>query len=537
MKRRKRGLTGLLALLMLLSIVTGCGEKQVDTLQLRITTTDVPNTLDPAMVDTDTEKTVAVHLFENLMKPTDSGAACGQAKNYTCVDNLDGTETYRFILRTDNKWSDGKAVTAQDFVYAWRRLVDPETASPNRELLNMVAGYEKAAEGDLEALQVWAEDTLTLVVVLNCHCPYFLSSICTAAATMPVRADAVEQENWSVQRQTLLTNGAYRVSDWVENDLTLSAMDTYYDTKRIEARELLFRFGVAQEAAMSYYENGEIDVVMESDQTEDSRLSYRSEVQVLLVNQMAGMLRKEELRQAMSLVLDRNAICAELGEHYIPADGLVPYGTASTEGGDFRTLSGAIIDNNPEDYEANCAAAKEKLAQINYVSPVSASPISEPVDTIPLLHTNFPMQVLVAQTLQKTWQEKLGLHVTLQEVTTEEMQSALESGEFVLALTSIDSDRSDASAYLKRFRSDSRENYGMYYSNPYDMLMRVTESANSLVARDAYMEDAERMLLESGHVIPLYNDTHNWLVRKDLVGALDNGQGVHCFTYVRLTEE
>lgn len=528
MRVGKQITAALLVLSLLVLPLTGCGEKQEDILPLRIAMADIPDTFDPAMVNTDTEKTVVVHLFENLMKLTEGGVVCAQAKSYTCTDNLDGTETYRFTLRTDTKWSDGKAVTAEDFIYAWQRLVDPETASPSRALLNMVAGYEEAAEGDLDALQVWADDSFTLVVVLNCHCPYFLSSICTAAATMPVRADAVEKEDWSMHRATLIGNGAYHVRNWVDNELLVSMAEDYYDAKRISTEKLEFHFGVARDKAMAAYQDGALDVVMESDRTEDAQLSYKPEVSLLLVNQMAFTLRHEELRQAMSLVIDRSAVCAALNERYIPADGLVPYGTMSTEGGDFRELGGAVIDNNPEDYEANCALAAEKLEAIGYTRNV----ISE-LGTITLLHENSPLKTSVAENVQKMWREKLGLQVTLKPVGAEELKSTLENGEFTIALVTVASDRNDASAYLKRFSSSDDENYGMYYSKAYDMLIRVTESASSLEARDAYMEDAEKLLLESGFAIPLYNDTHNWLVRDGLVGALDNGQDAHYFAYVR----
>ncbi len=528
----KRMAAVLLALTMLLLPLAGCGEQKEDIQPLRIAMADAPHTLDPAQVDTDTEKTVVVHLFENLMKLTEGGVVCAQAKSYTCTDNLDGTETYRFTLRTDIKWADGKAVTAQDFVCAWQRLVDPETASPNCALLNMVAGYEEAAEGDPDALQVWADDSFTLVVVLNCHCPYFLSSICTAAATMPVRADIAEKENWSMYRATLIGNGAYHVSNWVDNEMSISLTEDYYDTKRIGSEKLEFHFNTPRDKAMAAYDDGTLDVVMESDRTENSRLSYKPEVNLLLVNQMAFTLRREELRQAMSLVIDRNAICAALNERYIPADGLVPYGTMSTEGGDFRELGGAVIDNDPENYETNCAAAVEKLDAIGY----HRSEISE-LGTITLLHENSPLQTNVAENVQKMWREKLGLQVTLKPVSSEALKSELEGGEFTIALLNIESDRNDASAYLKRFSSGDSRNYGMYYSNAYDMLIRVTESAGSIVARDAYMEDAEKLLLESGYAIPLYNDTHNWLVRDGLVGAIDNGQDAHYFAYVREIEE
>lgn len=533
MKKSKRMVSALLALLMLLMLPAGCGKEENDFLQLRIATADTPQILDPAMVNTDVEKTLVVHLFENLMKLTKNGVVCGQAKGYTCTDNLDGTETYRFTLRSDIKWSDGKAVTAQDFVYAWQRLVAPEINSPNRELLNMVAGYEEAASGNLDALQVWADDTLTLVVVLNCHCPYFLSSICTAAATMPVRADVVDKDDWSVDRAALVTNGAYQVQTWSNDKMSMSMVPNYYDAKRICTQKLEFHFGMARDVAMAAYENGEMDVVMESSRTETSLLSYRPAVSVLLINQMASTLKKEELRQAMSLVLDRNAICTGLGGTFIPADGLIPYGTASTEGGDFRTVSGVVIDNDPENYEARCASAKEKLESIGYY----ANAVMENLGTITLLYANIPQQIIVAESLQKMWQEKLGLNVTLSPVSTEDMRNALETGEFTMALTRIESDRNDASAYLKCFCSSSEENYGMYYSNAYDMLMRVIESANNVTARDAYMEDAEKLLLESSYVIPLFNDTHNWLVRDGLADAFDNGQDAHYFAYVRRDTE
>ena len=83
-------------------------------------------------------------------------------------------------------------MTAEDFVYAWRRLVSPDTASPNASILSMVQGYEDAAAGDSEALGVAAEDERTFVVTLSAACPYFLESVCTAPATMPVQRAAVE---------------------------------------------------------------------------------------------------------------------------------------------------------------------------------------------------------------------------------------------------------------------------------------------------------------------------------------------------------
>ncbi len=150
---------------------------------------------DPAFAVTQGEKTAVLHMYENLMKPGGAGVVQGMAKSYTCTDNLDGTETYTFMLRSDAKWS-------------WQRLVDPATESPNASLLEMVKGYETAAAGAPESLAVSAPEETKLVVELNCHCPDFVKNICTATATMPLRADLTENGSWGI------SNGAYQKAKW-----------------------------------------------------------------------------------------------------------------------------------------------------------------------------------------------------------------------------------------------------------------------------------------------------------------------------------
>ena len=131
MKRRIRWTALVLAVCLL--ALTGCAQQR-DTMTLRVCLDSAPATLDPAMAATDAERTVVSHLFENLMKLSrgENGsiqAAPAVAKSYAVEDNLDGTETYTFTLRQNARWSDGKAVTAHDFVYAWQRLADPATGA------------------------------------------------------------------------------------------------------------------------------------------------------------------------------------------------------------------------------------------------------------------------------------------------------------------------------------------------------------------------------------------------------------------------
>jgi oligopeptide transport system substrate-binding protein len=156
MKHLKKITAMLLALLMVVGL-TACGAQE----EVFAVCVDLPEelaTLDPAMVTNDAERTVVSHLYENLMKLThlgegQVGLANGLAANYECVNNLDGTQTYTFSLRPGITWSDGEPVKAEDFVYAWQRLADPKTESPNAEVLEMVAGYAEARKkGDMSLL-------------------------------------------------------------------------------------------------------------------------------------------------------------------------------------------------------------------------------------------------------------------------------------------------------------------------------------------------------------------------------------------------
>ena len=532
MKYWKRYIAALLAVFMLWTLV-GCAAEEPEELAVRLAYTGALTTLDPAMAATDLERTLIAHLDENLMKPTAEGAAPGIARGYTCTDNLDGTETYTFTLRENAKWSDGTVVTAHDFVYAWKRLVSPDTAAPNREILSVVAGYEQAADGSPEALQVRAESSTVFSVDLNCHCPYFITNVCTDPSTMPVRQDAAEREDWATRKATLRTNGAYRLQEWTGERLTLTADEEYYDASRLRVKELVFNIFNVVADAQKAFDAGEIDFIMGVGATEGAATIALPDSTYLVINQMADNLRNKQLRRAMSLVIDRNAIAAQAGEGYIPAAGLVSDGVHITEGSiHFRQANGALVDNDPERYDERCEEAREMLRNTGYNS--TAASYS---GTIMLLCLNTPLQQRCAIQVQKAWQEQLGLTVTIYSVSQEEWQTALNEGEFSAALITVSPCCSDAMEYMKDFATGKSVNYGTYSDPAYDILMRTAAQSASSEARDAYLEDAERLLLESGYVIPLCGRQRNYLLRQDLTGVFDNGLGQCYFTGVHKAAE
>ena len=550
MKHTKRLISLLLALCMALTLAA-CGETEPEHMTVRAALVDAPHTLDPALAVTATEKTVTGQLFEGLMKQNASGVVPGQAASYHYTDNMDGTETYTFTLRNDIYWSDGQKVTAGDFVYAWQRLVDPETNSPHASILNMVAGYADAVSGDPAALQVWAEDDRTLVVVIEGHCSYFLSVVCTAVSTMPVRqsvtqpqddsadstdssdstdsADTAQRPDWSLSAATLLTNGPYAVSAMDQNSLSAAVASKYYDARRLGPDRLEFTYAASTADAMALYDSEDVDFVLDAGEAEGAAEASASSVSVVLVNQMATTL-SDSIRQAMSLVIDRAAL-ADLAvtedEVYRAADGLIPDGITTSQGQSFRQANGPAIDNDPEKYDQRCDQAVELLRSAGYTATML-----EHMSPVTLLYESTAANAKVAQALQNVWRDKLGVRITIRAVAPEEMLGVLRSGEFSLALTAVNGDRNTALGYLNRFSSGQLENYGQFYSNAYDMLIRTAANSSSDEARDAYLADAETMLLSSGYVMPLYTETYTWLLRPTLTGLQTDGMGVYYFQNV-----
>ena len=535
MMKLKRPVAALLAVVLLLGLLSGCHRE--NGVSFRVAMGSVPATLDPALAATDEEKTVVSHLFENLMKLQSDGsggttAVNGVARSYQCDTTAEGQETYTFKLRSSAAWSDGTKVTAQDFVYAWKRLVDPLTGSKNARILDMVAGYSAARTGE-DALQVSAPDDETFVVALSGRCPYFIDSVCTAAATMPVQSAAAAQENWSMSPDTLVTNGPYTVASWENDTMLLQQTDGYYDARRLGPESISFRFTADAKTANSLFEKGDADFVLGlTDEAVAKKIDswmpdYYPETSVVLLNQLSDLTSNENVRRAMGLVIDRNAIAELLGSRtHLAAEGLVTWGIRSTTGGQFRDF-GSAVDNDSENYEKNCQTAQELMKEAGY----TATKLKSLTPVIMLYESDGTADSL-ALLLQKTWKEKLGLSVTLKGVSSEEITQALERGEYTLAALRVTSDRNDATGFLNRWRMGEEDNYANFTSSAYDMLLRVAAVSASQEARDAYLEDAERLLIEKGNVIPMYCSTRSWSLSESFTGVFGDGLGRYFFTGV-----
>ena len=517
MKAIKRITALALCALMLLGLLSGCGEKKQgdEKFVLNVSVCNVIDSLDPAMnIDADADS-VFYALYENLMRESDDGSGevtltNGMAKEYTEETNYDGSVTYRFTLRSTARWSDGEKVTADDFVYAWQRLADPATDSPNHALMSVVAGYDDVREtGDKTKLQVSAKDESTFVVTLSAPCAYFIEGICTAVATMPLRRDLTENGG-GFDTPDLVSNGAYHVSAWTKSsELTAARSDEYYEARLVGPDELHFIFTAGADEAWQLYEAGDIDyiahlpnsVIAELSQDESWKPTAVYATASVLYNNESDTFSNEHIRKAFDLAIDRAAATAAGGAENSPATGLVPYGipdSGETED-DFRTTGGELCAIDEEGMSARATQAQEELTYAGYYSTSMFPPVE-------LLYVTGTENDAVASALQSMWSTTLGVNVMLRGVTQAEYNARMEAGNYELALQKVTALYDDAMGFLDRWCSEDEQNLIGYENGTYDVLMGVARASEDPVARTAFLHDAETMLLGETALSPVYFD-------------------------------
>lgn len=542
MKKTKKKLSLLLCAALLISMLSGCGKEAEEETPfvLRVSVCDAPASLDPAMNTDADEGSILFALYENLMRMSDDGSgqaalSSGMAREYTEETNYDGTVSYRFTLRSSVRWSDGQKVTADDFVYAWQRLADPATESPNHALMSMVAGYDEVREtGDATRLQVSAKDDSTFCVTLSSSCAYFIEGVCTSAATMPLRRDLGNGGVGSV------SNGAYRLKDSSASALTLERNGEYYEAKLVGPDELQFVFTDSSEAAWTLYEAGEIDyighlpdrVIEQLSQLESWEGTDIYATLCVLYNNQSELFSNEHIRKAFDLAIDRVSAAVAGGAENRAATGLVPYGIedAPDAESDYRTTGGVLCAVDEEGLAARREEAKSELTFAGYYSTSMFPPIE-------LIYIDEEEDRAVAAALQGMWRDALGVSVMLRSMTQEEYDARMAEGNFELALEKVVAQYNDAMSFLDRWCGGNEQNLIEYDNETYDVLLGVADASDNAVARAAFLHDAETMLLEDTALSPVYFDGTASLLRESLRGVYVDGFGASYFSGVRAAAE
>ena len=588
----KKKFTSLLCALLLLC---ACGDQPDDpevplpeeesgpyTLAVRVG--EAQTTLSPPAVTAQGGETILYHLFENLLRWEDGGdgwavLANGQAESYTVDTDYAGNATYTFTLREDAIWSDGRAVTAVDFVTAWQRLADPANALPHRELMSAITGYDEVLEdGEPAPLGVSAPDSRTLVVALKGSPAWFLEEVCAGAYTMPVRTDLVNQTEGAV------TNGAYTAAAFNREQVVLRRSETYYNADPRGPEEIRFETASGSQADYEDLLAGNAALVVNLPEERLQELADSglwtpepvTETYGVLLNTQAAPFDNANVRLAFHLAVDRQAVAEALeGVVVRPAPGVVPYGVSDYSARpaaddaaeeedtppdpnaepkpekpaptcwDFRSHSLELVTaEHTHDYETDRGYAQALLANAGYPGG-SGFPA---VEYVYVEQTGW--DGALARALGEMWKESLGVVVTVREVSQEEYDAALspplpeedgedaaetetEDGEaspvpsFQMAGQPLSPAYSDARALLLLWHSENTKNATGYASDAFDILLDAARDTASPDAQDAYLHDAEAILLEDAPVIPVCCQGGSCRLSDGLSGLYRRPDGVY----------
>ena len=502
------------------------------------------------------------HMFEGLMKWKDSGVetpgadgTCtnaelteGQAESYEKVVNDDGTVTYTFKIRSDARWSDGKPVTAGDFVYSWQRLVTPETAADYNYMIDSVVNANEIMAGDMDPteLAVSAPDDSTFVVTLTSDLPYFLE-VCAFPATFPVRQDVTTKEDgtpndqWTFDVATYLSNGPYKLTAWNHNsEIVMEPNEQYYDAANLGPDKITFKLMDDQNAMLSGFNSGELDFIEDVPQAELPDLIASGDLKIVdyigtyyvCYQTQKAPFDDPRVRQAFTLAVDRTFIVDKVTQAgQVPANGFVPagvYDAAGSTGDDFRTVGGAYysIEGDADySYEANCEKARELLAEAGY-------PNGENFPVVEYLYNTSDADKAVAEALQNMWETELGVKLTLNNQEWAVFLQTRKDGNYSIARNGWIADYNDPMSFLDMWLTGGGNNDAQYANADYDAKIQEAKNTTDPAARMKLMHEAEDIIMGQDWALnPLYFYTQKYMLSDRVGGMFYTPLGYFFFSY------
>ncbi|SCA98905.1 Oligopeptide ABC transporter, oligopeptide-binding protein [Bacillus mycoides] len=534
MKRKKSHLM-VMALVTTL-LLTACNNKanksdtEAKKQVLNVTVSEEIPSLDTAKTMDGTSAHVMQNIFEGLYVLNDQDQPIpAVAKSF---ERSEDGKKYTFDLRKDAKWSNGDSVTANDFMFAWRRAVSHETASQYAYMLFYVKNAKEINKGTmpLDELGVKVINDYKLEVELEQPIPYFLQLLALPIYLPQYESFLKEQgKNYALEPSNLIYNGPFVLEKWKhEQEFQLKKNDTYWDKKKVKLEEINFQIVKDTMTAVNLYEAGDLDRVPINSQFVDKykgnkqlHMSSDSGIAMLRFNEKNNALANKKVRQSISLALNKEDFVA----HFInngakPASGLVPVGHINeATGKDFRKENGDISPYDLQKAKKIWEEAKKELG----------------VEQIKLEFLTFEQDNAkrMAEYIKGDLEKNLhGLTIQIKQQPFKQKLQLEQTGDYDISMVNWGPDYKDPISYLELFTT-SNPNNKMNYSNPhYDELIK--KAKNDLILdqkkRWEALREAEQVILEDAAVAPLYHIGSAY-VQRDYVKGIEKHQFGGVYTY------
>lgn len=479
---------------------------------LNLVTTSEPPTIDPGLATDSSSSAIILNTFEGLTTKENGEVKPGVAESWEVSE--DGL-TYTFTLR-DSVWSNGEPVTAGDFEFAWKRVLNPDTMSEYANMLYIIEGAEayNTGEGEADAVAIKAVDDKTLEVKLTAPIAYF-PELVSHYTFMPVHQATVEaDENWAMEAgDTYVVNGPFLLTTWNHgSDYVLEKNPNYYAADTVSLETVNVQMVESEATANAMFQNGDIDFLGSPYQTVslDAIDTYRNEgilnvadysaIYWYKLNTTDEVMSNVNIRKALALAIDRQGLVDNVtkGEQ-TPALGYVPATIAG-----FEEDRGYFADADFEKAKEYLATGLEELG------------MSDPSElTVNISINTSEAHSAIAQYIQEGWASNLGINVEIDNSEWQVYLDKLTALDYQIGRLGWIADYNDASSFLDMYNTaDNGNNDTGWENEEFAALLKSAQAETDAAARTDLLKQAEALMIEDMPVIPIYYYT-NLSVKKD----------------------
>ncbi|MDR3051236.1 MAG: peptide ABC transporter substrate-binding protein [Oscillospiraceae bacterium] len=497
-----------------------------------------PDGIDPSVTNNSFAAPFLFNVFEGLVTydTADGSLIPGNAESWTVSE--DGL-TYTFTLREGLKWSDGSALTAKDYLYAFKRILTPATVA---QYLGLVTDYVAGAQdyydgtGSEEALGVKAPDDRTLVITLTAPAPYFLA-ILTMWTFDPVQQATVEAngERWTASPDTYVVNGPFKVSEInLGESVVLVKNPEYYDADKVKLEKITFRYITDMGTALMAYESGEVDGSRSFPPTDYARLRSGDNGLVIVpayattyydINNAKAPYDNVLVRKALNLAIDRTSLIEDVIQtpatpaYTLIAPGYVVDGKDFVEGRSTFGLSPT----------ADVEGARAALAEAGY-------PNGEGFPALQLSYYTNDTTKKTAEALAAMLSENLNITVEISNEDWAVYYNNIQAGNYDIGAMGWGADYLHPMTFLPLLKTGDPNNL-VGYSNPaYDELVTKAQGETDPAAAVKLMQDAENIASAEYPLLNLFYRSNTMLLRPKVQGYLFDYSGNIYFKTAHITE-
>lgn len=474
-----------------------------------------PGSLDSALLTDALGAQVENVMSEGLTKTAKDGTTIAAGAESWDVNGL----VYTFHLRKAAKWSNGTPVTANDYAFAWKRVLEPETASQYAYIMYPIKGakaYNEGTEKDFNNVGIKVIDDYTLEVTLEKPAAYFASTL-SFGTYLPVNEAYFNEkgDDYALESDDLIYNGRYVISKWSHGEkIEFAPNEQYWDKANTKVDKITFLMIKDTSTALKMYENGQLDMVtLDGDglakykDSEDLVTYSDGSIWYSAVNINRKPFNNKKVRQALNMGIDRKSLVDNLKKDgSLEARYFVPEGVAGPNGKTFREAYGREIFSkvNPE-------KAKALLVEGLKEEGMTAKDFK-----MTLTVGNSDTAQKEAQFYQEQLNKNLGINVQLEPVTFQIRLQKQANQDFDVVLSGWSPDYNDPLTFMDMWVTGGGNNDMKWSNAEYDELIKTAQNSTDNQLRMDDMAKAERILADESIIVPTYSRARNVLVSKKI---------------------